>query len=362
MSKENDEKQKNFKQIIEELSKEKNLDQEVIIESMRQAIITAYKKNYEGNTNCEVDIDLENNKINLYKVYKIVPDDKEDINKNEEITLTEARKKDKNALLDGEIKEAINSKDFGRIAATTAKQVVTQRIKQAERDTMLKEFGNKEHEILVGKVEMEDANNYYINFGRTNGVLAKTECIPGEEIKIGKTIKVYVSKVNNDGKNLYIKLSRCHFGFVKALFEKEIPEIMDGTVLVYGVARVPGIRTKISVYSDRINVDPVGACIGEKGSRIKNIIDELNGEKIDVVKYDSDPEAFIANSLLPALNLHIIITDSEKQEALVVADSENFPLAIGRNGQNVKLASRLTKYHLDIKTSDEASKLGINFK
>ena len=177
-----------------------------------------------------------------------------------------------------------------------------------------------------------------------------------------RQIKVYVSKVDNSGKGLFILLSRCHYGFLKRLFELEIPELSDGSVLIYSVAREAGSRSKVAVYSENSNIDPVGACIGEKKSRITRIIDELGGEKVDIVRYDKDPAVFIANALSPAKNLHVIVTDPKKQEAIVVVDDDNFSLAIGKKGQNVKLANRLTHFKIDIKKTEEAREMGINFR
>ena len=192
--------------------------------------------------------------------------------------------------------------------------------------------------------------------------MPKKDIIPGEKIKMGSQIKVYVTKVDNNGRSLLVLLSRRHFGFVKRLFESEIPELVDGTVLLYSVAREAGVRSKVAVYSENPKVDPIGACIGERGSRIANIITELNGEKVDIVKYDSDPAVFIENALSPAKDLTVLITDPKKREALVIADGDNFSLAIGRKGLNAKLATRLTKYKIDIKTSEQAKEMGISIK
>ena len=214
--------------------------------------------------------------------------------------------------------------------------------------------------MITGIVEMEDARNYYISLGRTQGILPKSETIPGEEIKMGSSIKVYVSKVEAGSKGPLILLSRTHYGFVKRLFELEIPEINEGIILIYSVAREAGVRTKVAVYSENPNVDPVGSCIGEKGSRINNIIKELNGEKIDVIPYDNDPARFIENALSPAKDVHVFITDEKKREAYVVVNDENLSLAIGKKGLNVKLAARLTHYKIDVKTMDQAREDGIN--
>ena len=226
----------------------------------------------------------------------------------------------------------------------------------------MEEFGDKQDELLVGTVALEDTDNYYIDLGRTNGILPKKDIIPGEKIEMGSQIKVYVTKVDNNGRNLLILLSRTHYGFVKRLFELEIPELADGTVLLYSVARDPGNRSKVAVYSENSKVDPIGACIGERGSRIARIIEELHGEKIDVVRYDKDPAVFIANALSPAKDLTVAITDAKKQEALVIANGDNFSLAIGKKGLNARLASRLTHYKIDIKTQEQASNAGINIK
>ena len=226
----------------------------------------------------------------------------------------------------------------------------------------MEEYGDKQDEMLIGTVALEDTDNYFIDLGRTNGILPKKDIIPGEKIEMGSQIKVYVTKVDNSGKNLLILLSRSHYGFVKRLFELEIPELSDGSVLLYSVARDAGNRSKVAVYSENPNIDPIGACIGEKGSRIAHIIEELHGEKIDIVRYDKDPAVFIENALSPAKNLTVAITDPKKQEAMVIADGDNFSLAIGRKGQNARLASRLTKYKIDIKTMEQASSEGINLR
>ena len=207
---------------------------------------------------------------------------------------------------------------------------------------------------------MEDERNYYINLGRTQGILSKSEIIPGEQIKMGSSIKVYITKVENNSKGPLILLSRTHYGFVKRLFELEIPEINEGIILIYSVARDAGNRTKIAVYSDDPNVDPVGSCIGERGMRIANILSELGNEKVDVIPYDKDATKFIENALSPAKNLHVFITNEEKKEAYVIVDDDNLSLAIGKKGLNVRLAAKLTRYKIDVKSYDQARADGIN--
>lgn len=370
---------KEFIKAVDAIVKEKGIEREVVFEAMEQALATAYKKNFNSLTNSKILIDRNSGDIKVYSYKKVVPDEmdteeyldeveehpeegKEEFDPDYHITLTEARKINKALNVGDTIDTEVTPKDFGRVAASTAKQVIIQKIREAERASILGEYGDKQDELLVGTVELEDTDNYFINLGRSNGILPKKECIPGEKIEMGKQIKVYVSKVDNSGKGLFILLSRNHYGFLKRLFELEIPEINDGNVLIYSVARDAGSRSKVAVYSENPNIDPIGACIGEKSSRISRIIEEINGEKIDLVKYDKDPAVFIANALSPAKNLHVIITDPKKQESIVVAGDDDFSLAIGKKGQNARLASKLTHYKIDIKNTEQAKEIGINFK
>ena len=366
-----------FLKAVDLVEKEKGIDREIIFGAMEQALAAAYKKNFNAKTNVKVLINRETGDIKVYSYLMVVDDQEEEkilegeeeLDEAEEeldpdtiISLTEARKIDKSLNVGDTIDTEVTPKDFGRVATSTAKQVLIQKIREAERNSILDDFGDKQDELLIGSVELEDTDNYFINLGRTNGILPKKECIPGEKIEMGKQIKVYVSKVDNNGKSLLVLLSRTHYNFVKRLFELEIPELSDGSILIYSVARDAGNRSKVAVYSENPNIDPIGACIGEKGSRIARIINELHGEKIDVVRYDKDPSTFIANALSPAKNLTVLITDEKKQEAIVVADDDNFSLAIGKKGMNARLASRLTHYKIDIKTFEQAQEAGINLK
>ena len=392
---------KEFKKALDNIVKEKDIDPEVVYSAMELALTSAYKKNFNSKTNVKVLFDRESGEIKVYSFLTVVEDDKmtkeeyedylfeqysdddeeeeEEIpadaeegeegeekvtyfNPETEIKLTDAKKLDKTLEIGDTIDTEVTPKDFGRVAASTAKQVVVQKIREAERNSIMEEFGDKQDELLIGTVALEDTDNYFIDLGRTNGILPKKDIIPGEKIEMGSQIKVYVSKVDNNGKNLLILLSRAHYGFVKRLFELEIPEINDGTVMLYSVARDAGNRSKVAVYSENPQVDPIGACIGEKGSRIARIIEELHGEKLDVVKYDKDPAIFIENALSPARELTVAITDPKKQEAMVIADGDNFSLAIGKKGQNARLASKLTHFKIDIKTTEQAREAGINFR
>ena len=378
---------KEFKAAVQLLVKEKGISEDVIYEAMQLALTSAYKKNYHSLSNVRVNIDSESGDIHVYSFKTVVPDNYEELeewdlleeeeNSDEEkedeekkepfifderihIPLEEARKIVPNIEVGETIEEEVTPKDFGRVAAATAKQVVVQKIREAERNTILNEYQDKQDELVSGIVEMEDARNYYIGLGKTQGILPKTEIIPGETIKMGSNIKVYITKVESNSKGPIILLSRCHYGFVKRLFELEIPEINEGIILVYSVAREAGVRTKVAVYSENAKVDPIGACIGEKGMRIANILKELNGEKIDIIEYTKDSQQFIKNALSPAKDPHVFITDEKKNEALVVVDKENFSLAIGKKGLNVKLASRLTHFKIDVKTYEQAKEEGIN--
>lgn len=378
---------KAFKNAVDLLVKEKGIEEEVIYGAMELALTSAYKKNYNSLSNVRVDINRETGEIKVYS-FKTVVDrsledkyqkfsdiDFEDIDEEDEdggavlpfvydekihLTLEEAREIVDDIQIGDTIEEEVTPKDFGRVAAATAKQVVIQKIREAERNVIIDEFNDKQDEMVVGMVEMEDVRNYYIDLGKTQGILPKTEIIPGETIKMGSSIKVYITKVDNNSKGPIILLSRNHYGFVKRLFELEIPEINEGIILVYSVAREAGNRTKIAVYSENERVDAVGSCIGERGSRINRIIDELNGEKIDVIEYSKDAQTFIANALSPAKDVRVFITDEKNKEALVVVDDENLSLAIGKKGLNVRLAARLTHYKLDIKTYEQAREEGIN--
>ncbi len=404
---------KEFKKALDNIVKEKDIDPEVVYSAMELALTSAYKKNFNSKTNVKVLFDRDTGEIKVYSYLTVVEDDKmtkeeyddfvfesyadddeKDTKMDEEITeesedaddgeegavkekvagpsffnpeteikLADAKKIDKMLEVGDTIDTEVTPKDFGRVATSTAKQVVVQKIREAERNSIMEEFGDKQDEMLIGTVALEDTDNYFIDLGRTNGILPKKDIIPGEKIEMGSQLKVYVSKVDNNGKNLLILLSRAHYGFVKRLFELEIPEINDGTVMIYSVARDAGNRSKVAVYSENPSVDPIGACIGEKGSRIARIIEELHGEKLDVVRFDKDPAVFIENALSPAKDLTVAITDPKKLEAMVIADGDNFSLAIGKKGQNARLATKLTKFKkIDIKTTEQAREAGINFR
>lgn len=334
------------------IADEKGIDKSVIVEAMEAAMAAAYKKK-EGISNVKSTFNIETGEIKMY-ICKTVVEDEEFDDEDTDITLEDA----KEYKTDAEIGDVIDIQvpltlDFGRVAAGTAKQVVVQKIKEAEKNLINEEFKDKQDELLIGILSREDARNYYVDLGKTSGVLPKDEIIPGEKLEMGSSIKAYVSKLEIGPKGLFILLSRRHYGFVKRLLEAEIPELIDGTVILHSVARDAGSRSKIAVSSNNPNVDAIGAVIGERGARINRILKQLSGEKIDVVLYDADPKIFITNALSPAKNLIVKIMDEKRKEALVIVDDKNSSLAIGKKGQNVKLASRLTRYKIEIKNINE---------
>lgn len=380
---------KKFKTAVDLLVKEKGIDEDTIYEAMELALTAAYKKNYNSLANVRVDLNRETGEIKVYSFKTVVDRAEEEkyqkfsdidfstINEEDEeddggeilpfvfderihLTLEDARKIVPDIELGETIEEEVTPKDFGRVAASTAKQVVVQKIREAEKNVIINEYNDKEGEMVVGLVAMEDVRNYYIDLGKAQGILPKTEIMPGETIKMGSSIKVYITKVDCNNRGPVILLSRIHYGFVKRLFELEIPEINEGIILVYSVARDAGNRTKVAVMSENPNVDPVGSCIGERGARINRIIEELNGEKIDIIPYDKEPTKFISNALSPAKDVFVYVTDEKKKEATAIVNDENLSLAIGKKGLNVKLAARLTHYKIDVKTYDQAREEGIN--
>ena len=353
-----------FKKALDFIVKEKGIEEDVVIEAMQTALSTAFKKNEKADYASRVLIDRNTGEIKVFKVTTIVEDyneDDDDIDEEtgevkvahdylNEMTISEAKEINPDYQVGDEILEEVTPKDFGRVAISVAKQVVLQKIREAEREKIMSEFEDKEDELMVGFLAMEDARNYYVDLGKARGILSKNELIPGEKLTMGDSIKVYITKIEATPKGPLILVSRKNYGFVKRLFEHEIPEFYDGTLELRGVAREAGVRSKVCVASTNPKVDPIGSCIGEKGRRIANIINELGGEKVDLIAYSEDPEEFIANALSPAKNLNVSVTDEKKKEALVIADDENLSLAIGKKGINIKLASKLTKYTINIKT------------
>lgn len=365
---------KEFIKSLDYIVAEKNISKDKVLDGMKLALATAYKKMY-GKPNVEVDINEDTGEIKIFSVKIVVEkieedEDDEEFDENEEekeetfepILLSDAKKIDPTIQVGDILKEEVTPKDFGRVATSTAKQVLTQKIREAERESILEEYKDKQDELIVGILSMEDSLNYYVDLGRTRGVLPKKELIPGEKLTMGSSVKVYVTKIEATTKGPLILLSRSHYGFVKRLLELEIPELSDGTIMLYGVARDAGSRSKIAVASNNNRVDPIGACIGERGSRINNIIKELNGEKIDIVLYSKNASEFIKNALSPATNITVLIDSDDSNEALAIVADDELSLAIGKKGQNIKLASRLTHFKIEVKSRSDAANMGINIK
>ncbi len=333
---------------IDELYIEKGITKEYLIESLKLALETAYKKNYDTNEN--IVIDINDKTIKVYAVKEVV-EKVED--KNAQVSLEEAKKVSKRAKIGDVVNIEVTPKNFGRIAAVAGKQIIVQRLREAERDLVYTQYSDKEGQIVVGVVQKNDKYGTIVDLGRVEALIPVKEQVKNEELKTHQRIKAYVESVTESGKyGPQIVLSRKSPNFVKKLFEIEIPEIIDGIVEIKAIAREAGSRTKIAVYSTDENIDPVGSLVGKKGIRIQPIIDELNGERIDVVPYSDDVPSFIINALSPAPILAIDINDEEKCATVVVPD-EALSYAIGAGGQNVRLAAILTGWKIDIKTETQ---------
>jgi N utilization substance protein A len=340
-----------FIEALEEIEKEKGVSKEVIFDALESALISSYKKNFGSSQNVEVEIDKVNGTVSVYAKKNVVDEVEDDLL---EINIEEAKEIDDRYEIGDIVNVEITPKDFGRIAAQTAKQVVIQRIKDAERDVIFDEFINRENEIITGMVQRISKNNVYVDLGKTEGVLPPTEQIEGEVYNQGDRIKLFILEVKKTTKGPQIILSRSHPGLVKRLFELEVPEIHGGVVDIYAISREAGSRTKIAVSSKDPNVDPVGACVGFKGSRVKAIVDELNGEKIDIIIWSKNVEKFIANSLSPSKVIKVEANEKDKS-ALVVVPDYQLSLAIGKEGQNARLAAKLTNWKIDIKSESQYS-------
>ncbi len=318
-----------FIEALKELEKEKGIKMEAIIDALKVAFVSVYKNNYNEDYQIRVNIDIKTGEI---KIFRILEEDEVSGETGDEVEVT--------------------PDNFGRIAAQTAKQVMKQRIKEAEREVMYEEFKDRVGDMVTGIVQQNDTRFTLVDLGRVESLLPQYEQVPGERYKHGERIKCYVSDVRKTTKGPQVIVSRTHRGLVKRLFELEVPEIYEEIVEIKSIAREAGYRTKIAVISNDKNVDPVGACVGPKGSRVKMIVGELGGEKIDIVNYSEDPNEFIKNSLSPAKVLKVL-TDEERKFALVVVPDEQLSLAIGRDGQNARLAAKLTGWKIDIKSKKQ---------
>lgn len=346
-----------FIQALGELVKEKGIDRDVLLETIEQALTSAYKKNFGSAQNVRVDMNKETGDIKVYSQRTVV-DESDLYDTFLEIELDEARKVNPNYEIGDVLEFEVTPKDFGRIAAQTAKQIVVQKIRESEREMTYNEFVEKQDELVTGeisRVTVRDGKKIvYVQIGKGEGILLHSEQIPGEEYKIGKTMKFYVVEVNKTNKNPQIIISRAHFGLVKRLFEMEVPEIQDGIVQIKSMSREAGSRTKMAVRSVDSKIDPIGACVGTQGSRVRNIVNELGDEKIDIVKYSDDMAEFIEASLSPSKVTKVFVNNKDKSAVVIVPDFQ-LSLAIGKEGQNARLAARLTNWKIDIKPESDFS-------
>ena len=337
---------KEFIEAICALEKEKDISKDILIEAIESALVSAYKKNYGTSQNVRVNIDREEGDIDVFMRKDVVAEVEDDMI---EISLEEALEIDPRYEVGDVVEYQVTPRDFGRIAAQTAKQVVVQRIREAERGMIFDDYITRQGEIITGTVQRISNETIFVNMGKAEGILAATERVPGETYRINERIKVFIMDVKKTTKGPQVFLSRSHPGLVKRLFELEVPEIEDGVVEIKSIAREAGSRTKIAVYTEDENVDPVGACVGTRGSRVQNIVEELYGEKIDIITWSEDPEVLISNVLSPAKVEKVIIEDEEKTATVIVPDYQ-LSLAIGKEGQNVRLAAKLSGWKIDIKS------------
>ncbi len=342
-----------FINALNNLQEEKNIDKEELLKAIETSIKSAYQRNYRDSTRVDVTLDRDTGEITVYEKRNIVENV---VDPKNEISIEEVKKLDPTLQVGDVYMNVITPKDFGRIAAQNAKQLIIQKIKDAERAMVYDQYIDREEEMINGTITRFDKNNALINIGTAEGILPVSEQIKDESYTRGQRIKTYIVSVKKSSKGSQIRLSRTHPGLVTRLFEEEVPEIYNGQVQIIGVSREAGSRTKIAVTSAKEGLDAVGACVGPKGTRVQSISDELNGEKIDIVRFSKDNEEFIANALSPA-QIEKILINPQKKRALVVVDDFQLSLAIGKDGLNVKLAAKLTGWKIDIKSTKEFQEL-----
>lgn len=347
---------KKFIQALELLESEKGIQKEVVLEALKEALEKSYKKNYAGSESIiRVEINEKTGKIRLYEIKHVV----DDVNDEDyELSLEEAQMINPQYQIGDDVVTEVDPEVFGRLAAIQTKQLLKQKIREAEKETLFNEYIDKKDDIITGVVDRVEERFAIINIGRTGALLPLNQQIPGEKIYEGQHLKVYVSDVERNTKGTHIGVSRTEPGLVKRLFEMEVPEIFDGTVEVKSVSREAGDRSKIAVYTTNPNVDPIGACVGPKGSRVRNVVSELNGEMIDIIEWSEDPVVFISHALSPSEVVCVDINE-ENHTALVIVPDNQLSLAIGKRGQNARLAVRLTGWKIDIKSVSEANEEGI---
>lgn len=343
---------------IKGLVKAKKVDEKIVFDALEMVLLTAYKKETGSNAKSSVTLNRETGDYHIYEekmvVEEVDPDSENAVN---EISVEDAKKIDKSYEAGDMLRIEVTPKNFGRVAAQTAKQVMIQKLREAERGSIYDEFSGREGDVITGTVKWSESRTIFVDLGRVEGILPYAEQIEGEEFHPNDKIKCYVLEVRKTTKGPEIILSRTHPGLLKRLFELEVPEIYSGTVEIKSVVREAGSRSKIAVYAMDPKVDPVGACVGPKGQRVQNIVNELHDEKIDIVRWDEDPAVYIANALSPAKIISVSVWEEEKSSYVIVPDYQ-LSLAIGKAGQNARLAAKLTKWKIDIKSETQAKEEG----
>lgn len=337
------------------LEEQKGISRDVLIEAIEAALVTAYKRNFNQAQNVRVDLNLDNGSMVVYSRKDVVEEVEDE---RLQISLEDAQAINPAFEIGDIVEQEVTPRNFGRIAAQTAKQVVTQRVREAERGLIYEQYVDREDDLVLGTIERQDARNIYVSIGKVEAALPLNEQIQGEEYRPQARIQVYITKVERTTRGPQVIVSRTHPGLLRRLFEKEVPEIYDGTVEIKSIAREAGDRSKISVFAHNPEVDPVGSCVGAKGARVQTIVNELNGEKIDIVEWSEDPVVFVANALSPSKVLDVQVNEEEKSTTVVVPDYQ-LSLAIGKRGQNARLAAKLTGWKIDIKSETDARELGI---
>ena len=337
------------------LEKQKGISRDVLVEAIEAALVTAYKRNFNQAQNVRVDLNLDKGTMKVYSRKDVVEEVEDE---RLQISLEDAHKINPSYELEDIVEEEVTPRDFGRVAAQTAKQVVTQRVREAERGIIYEEYVDREDDIVNGIVERLDARNLYVGLGKVEAVLPVGEQIPTETYQPHDRIKVYITKVERTSRGPQVFVSRTHPGLLRRLFEVEVPEIFEGIVEIKSIAREAGDRSKISVHTNNDAVDPVGSCVGARGARVQSISNELNGEKIDIVEWSEDPAIFVANALSPSKVIDVQVNEEDRSTTVVVPDYQ-LSLAIGKRGQNARLAAKMTGWKIDIKSETDARELGI---
>lgn len=343
-----------FMEALNIIEKEKGIDREIIFEAIETSLVTACKKNFGTSQNIKVDMNRETGEVTVYAQKEIVEEVEDPAL---QMSLVEAQAVNPHYKIGDVFNEIITPKDFGRISAQTAKQVVVQKFREAEREILYNQYITKEKDIVTGIVQRKEKKNVIVQLGKIDAILAPSEQIPGEEYNFQDRVKVYVLEVKQTTKGPQIYVSRTHPELVKRLFEQEVPEVHDGLVEIKSIAREAGSRTKIAVYSKDPNVDAVGACVGQNGYRVNVIVNELHGEKIDIINWNEDPKEFIAAALSPSKVVAVAI-NAEEQSAKIVVPDHQLSLAIGKEGQNARLSAKLTGWRIDIKSESQAEETG----